>query len=288
MNLARRPEELSGAERAVAIGTFDGVHLGHRRVVEGLVASGLVPTVLTFDPHPRRLLGYRVELICTVERRLELLAEAGVQDVLMLEFTLEMQRLEPGEFVAQVLEPIGTKVVVVGPDFHFGHHRRGTVEYLTGRGYEVRGVPAVQGVSSTQIRQLVQAGHVVDASRSLGRPVEVEGIVVEGDARGGTLGFPTANLDVPPDLLCPGYGIYAGAARDFRAAVSIGTNPHYGGAERRIEAFLLDFHGDLYGERLVVELWSRLRDEGAFSSEQELIDQIALDVEQTRLARRPL
>jgi riboflavin kinase/FMN adenylyltransferase len=121
----------------------------------------------------------------------------------------------------------------------------------------------------------------------LGRPAEVAGTVVAGDARGGTLGFPTANLRSEPGLLVPGYGIYAGAADGHRAAISIGTNPHYGGGERRIEAFLLDFAGDLYGKRLTLELWQRLRDERAFESEEELIAQIARDVEATRAAARP-
>ena len=143
------------------------------------------------------------------------------------------------------------------------------------------------GVSSTLIRQLVAAGDVRAAAPLLGRPVEVEGIVVSGDARGGTLGFPTANLRIDHGLLVPAFGIYAGAALDHRAAVSIGVNPHYGGAERRIEAFLLDFEGDLYGQRVVVELWERLRDEAAFSSEAELIAQIARDVEATRATTRP-
>ena len=121
----------------------------------------------------------------------------------------------------------------------------------------------------------------------LGRPFEVEGVVVSGDARGGTLGFPTANLRVDGDLLVPAYGIYAGAALETRAAISIGVNPHYGGVEQRVEAFLLDYEGDLYGRRLVVELWRRLRDERSFESEAELVAQIARDVEETRAAERP-
>ncbi len=121
----------------------------------------------------------------------------------------------------------------------------------------------------------------------LGRPFELDGIVVAGDQRGGTLGYPTANIALGPDLLCPRYGIYAGAALDHRAAVSIGTNPHYGGTERRIEPYLLDFDGDLYGKRLVVELWERLRDEQAFESEAALVAQIARDVDATRAAVRP-
>ena len=147
-------------------------------------------------------------------------------------------------------------------------------------------MPLLEGVSSSEIRRLLHAGEVDAAAPLLGRPPEVEGIVVEGDARGGTLGFPTANLSVDPELLVPRHGIYAGFAGGHRAAISIGTNPHYGGDELRVEAFLLGFAGDLYGRRLVVELWRRLRDERAFASEQELIDQIARDVEETE-RRRP-
>jgi len=142
-------------------------------------------------------------------------------------------------------------------------------------------------VSSSQVRELLRAGEIERAAQALGRPPELEGIVVSGDARGGTLGFPTANLRVDPNVLVPAYGIYAGFAEGTRAAVSVGTNPHYGGNERRIEAFLLDFDGDLYGRRLVIELWSRLRDEQAFASEAELVEQIARDVEQARTAVRP-
>ena len=134
----------------------------------------------------------------------------------------------------------------------------------------------------------MREGDVVAAARLLGRPAEVEGTVVLGDQRGGTLGFPTANLAVEPELLVPAYGIYAGAARGHRAAISIGINPYYGGDERRIEPHLLDFEGDLYGQRLVVELWQRLRHEHAFESEEELVAQIARDVEAVRAAKRPV
>jgi len=140
---------------------------------------------------------------------------------------------------------------------------------------------------SAEVEKLVAAGELAEAARVLGHPFEVEGVVVEGDRRGKALGFPTANLDVTADQLLPPKGIYAGAALGHRAAVSIGVNPHYGGDERRIEPHLLDFEGDLYGERLVVELWGRLRDERAFESETELVAQIARDVEATRAARRP-
>ena len=141
--------------------------------------------------------------------------------------------------------------------------------------------------SSTEIRSRVRAGEVAAAAKLLGRPAEVEGEVVVGERRGGTLGYPTANLAVPPELLVPSHGIYAGAALGHRGAVSIGVNPHYGGVERRVEAYLLDFAGDLYGQRLVVELWQRLRDEQAFASEEELVGQIARDVDRARGAMRP-
>jgi riboflavin kinase/FMN adenylyltransferase len=139
-----------------------------------------------------------------------------------------------------------------------------------------------------EVATLLAAGDVEAAARVLGRPVEVEGVVVGGDARGRTLGFPTANLEVAAGVLLPAPGIYAGVAEGHRAAVSIGFNPHYGGSELRVEAFLLDFEGDLYGRRLVVELWTRLRDERAFAGEADLVEQIARDVEATRAAKRPI
>jgi len=154
-------------------------------------------------------------------------------------------------------------------------------------GFDVVMPPEVEGVSSTAIRAALATGDVGAAAGMLGRPFELDGAVVAGDQRGGTLGYPTANLRLEADLACPRYGIYAGAARDHRAAVSIGRNPHYGGIERRIEPFLLDYEGDLYGQRLVVELWQRLRDEAVFESEEALIEQIARDVEMTRAAQRP-
>jgi len=287
VNVARRVEELERRPRAVAIGTFDGVHRGHRAVVRAAVDAGLRPTVVTFHPHPRAALGNRVELLSTLERRLELLEGCGVEDVLVVEFTEETASLEPEQFARDVLLGIGAQVVVAGVGFRFGRRRAGDLELLRALGLDARQVPLVEGVSSTRIRQLAHAGEVGPAAQLLGRPLEVEGIVVSGDQRGGTLGFPTANLAVDPSVLVPAYGIYAGAVGDRRAAVSIGVNPHYGGAERRVEAYLLDWEGDLYGERLVVELWRRLRDEQAFASEAELVAQIARDVEATRSATRP-
>jgi riboflavin kinase/FMN adenylyltransferase len=287
VTVTRQAAELGRRPRAVAIGTFDGVHRGHRAVIGAAVGSGLRPTVVTFDPHPRVTLGNRVELLSSLERRLELLADAGAEDVLVVEFTSEVAALEPEQFVEDVLVAIGAELVVCGAGFRFGRRRAGDAELLRRLGLDAREVPLVEGVSSTLIRQHAHAGEVEAAAAMLGRPLEVEGIVVSGDQRGGTLGFPTANLAVDASLLVPGFGIYAGAVRDRRAAVSIGINPHYGGTERRVEAFLLDWEGDLYGERLVVELWRRLRDERAFASEADLIAQIAQDVEETRAATRP-
>ena len=289
MTVARAPRELEPRPRAVALGTFDGVHRGHRRVLQAAVdaGSGLTPTVVTFDPHPRQVLGQEVELLSTLERRVELIQGTGIEDVLVVEFTEGVSRWEPEDFVARVLEPIGAEVVVAGSGFRFGRARAGDLDLLRQLGFDARPVPLVEGVSSSHVRQLLQAGEVAAAARLLGRPAEVDGVVVSGDARGAGLGFPTANVEPPKDLLVPANGIYAGAAAGTRAAISIGTNPQYGGTERRVEAFLLDFEGDLYGQRLVVELWQRLRDEAVFETEQELLDQIARDVEATRAAERP-
>jgi riboflavin kinase / FMN adenylyltransferase len=275
--------------KAVAIGTFDGVHLGHRRVIEAALGTGLPVRVLTFDPHPRVVLGNLVAAISTLERRLELLSELGVTETTVLAFTPEVAQWSPEAFVESQLGD--ASVVVAGEDFRFGSRRGGDLALLERLGLDVVAVPLLEGVSSSEIRHRLAAGEVEGAARLLGRPPELDGTVVTGDQRGGTLGYPTANLAVDPALLVPAFGIYAGAAtvdgREHRAAISIGTNPHYGGDERRIEPHLLDFEGDLYGRRLVVELWQRLRDEQVFESEQALVDQIARDVEATRKAVRP-
>jgi riboflavin kinase / FMN adenylyltransferase len=275
--------------RAVVIGTFDGVHLGHRRVIEAALATGLPVRVLTFDPHPRVVLGNLVASISTLERRLELLRELGVTEATVLGFTPEVSQWSPEEFVESQLGD--ASVVVAGEDFRFGRRRSGDLALLERLGLEVVAVPLLEGVSSSEVRHRLADGEVEAAARLLGRPPELDGVVVTGDQRGGTLGYPTANLAVDPTLLVPTFGIYAGASRvegrEHRAAISIGTNPHYGGDERRIEPHLLDFEGDLYGRRLVVELWRRLRDEQVFESEQALVEQIARDVEATREAVRP-
>ena len=288
MRVARRIEDLPSGERSVAVGSFDGVHRGHRAVLEAAADSGAPVTVVTFWPHPRLVLGNQVQLISPLERRLELLEESGADEVLVLEFTPELARDEPVAFAESLLRRLDARTIAVGENFRFGRGAAGTPELLEELGFEVRIVPLLEGISSTRIRSLLREGEVVQAAKLLGRPAEVEGTVVFGDRRGGTLGYPTANLAVPADVLVPGYGIYAGQALGHPAAISIGVNPHYGGEERRVEPHLLDFEGDLYGRKLRVELWKRLREERAFPSEAALVEQIARDVEQTRAATRPV
>ncbi|HET7743616.1 MAG TPA: riboflavin biosynthesis protein RibF [Gaiellaceae bacterium] len=287
MNVARSPGDVERLPRAVAVGAFDGVHRGHRAVFEAVVASGLAPTAITFDPHPRIALGNRVDLLTTLDRKLELIEAAGIETTLVAAFTPELQSMAPEEFAERYLRGIGVETVVAGEDFRFGVRRSGDLDLLERLGFRVVVAPQAEGVSSTAIRTALQDGDMAGAARMLGRPFELDGTVVAGDQRGGTLGYPTANLRLEPDLACPQYGIYAGSALGHRAALSIGTNPHYGGMERRIEPYLLDFEGDLYGRRIVVEVWERLRDEGVFESEEELVAQIARDVDATRRARRP-
>jgi riboflavin kinase/FMN adenylyltransferase len=290
MRVVHSAAELEPIPRVVAVGTFDGVHRGHRRVLDKARerGSGLRPTVVTFDPHPRSVLGNRVELLTTLERRLELIAIAGIAETLVVEFTPELAGTEPRAFAEELLRPIRTESVVAGAKFRFGRGRAGDLALLERLGFEIEPVDLLEGVSSTAIRELLRRGDVAGAAGALGRPPEVDGVVVAGDSRGGTLGYPTANLRTDPELLVPANGIYAGAALDRRAAVSIGTNPHYGGTERRVEAFLLDFEGDLYGQRLIVQLWRRLRGEQAFGSEEELVAQIGRDVQETRVAEPPV
>jgi riboflavin kinase/FMN adenylyltransferase len=288
VNVAREPAGLPEAQRSVAVGTFDGVHRGHVRVIDAARKVGLRTSVVTFDPHPRAVLGGHVELLTTLERRLELFADAGVDDVLVLPFDEELAALPAEDFAEQMLRGIGAETIAAGETFRFGRRREGDLDLLAGLGLEVRRVPLLENVSSSRVRELLHAGEPEQAATLLGRPPEVEGIVVRGDGRGRELGFPTANLDVPKELLVPPDGVYAGWVSDRRAAISIGTNPHFDGVERRVETHLLDFDGDLYEERLVVEIWSDIREQRRFDSLDELVAAIAEDVEQTRVATRPV
>jgi riboflavin kinase/FMN adenylyltransferase len=288
MKVVRVVDELPEARRGVAVGTFDGVHLGHLRVIDAARAAGLRTAVVTFDPHPRSVFGHDVELLTTLERRLELFEAAGVDDVVVLEFDETLANLEPTEFAELILRGMGAEVVAAGETFRFGRGRQGDLTLLETLDFDVRRVPVLENVSSSRIRELLLGGEPDRAARLLGRPAEVEGIVVHGDHRGRELGFPTANLDIPHGLLIPPDGVYAGWTRDRLAAISIGTNVQFDGVELRVEAHLLDFDDDLYDQRLVVEIWHWVRGQLRFESIQELVDAIGNDVAQVRETARPV
>jgi riboflavin kinase/FMN adenylyltransferase len=290
---------------AVAIGNFDGVHRGHQALLaasrERAQALAGEVVVLTFDPHPARFFAPQLAppMITPLERRLELLAEAGAEVVVIEPFDAAFAALEAEQFVEDVLgRNLGARHLVVGYDFTFGRGRRGTTALLselgTRLGIGVSVIPPVSagGVvcSSTKIREFVLEGRVEGARLLLGRPFEVTGEVVHGAARGRALGIPTANLRPLGELL-PRTGIYAARARRLGgdplvrpAAVSVGTNPTFAGTspEVTVEAHLLDFDGDLYGARLALELEARLRDERRFTSVDELVREIHRDIARTR------
>jgi riboflavin kinase / FMN adenylyltransferase len=295
---------------AVTIGAYDGVHLGHRALLAELAdrarADGLTTVVVTFDRHPATVV--RPEsaprLLCDLDQKLELLASAGVDRTVVVHFDEERANETAEEFVDTVLVgALGARLVVVGKDFHFGHGRKGNVALLTERGttasFEVDGVSLRsdggegvlgQPISSTRIRSLVSEGRVEDAAELLGRPHQVRGVVAHGDQRGGAeLGFPTANVAVPSEICLPATGIYAGwyerpDGSRWPTAVSVGRRPTFYGADGElvVEAYLLDFSGDLYGEAARVSFVSHLRNEVAFDSVDELIAQMGRDVAVTR------
>jgi riboflavin kinase / FMN adenylyltransferase len=296
---------------AVTIGAYDGVHLGHRALLAELRSradeDGLTMVVVTFDRHPATVV--RPEsapnLLCDLDQKLELLEAAGVDRTVVVPFTTERANETAEEFVSSVLvEGLGARLVVVGEDFHFGHGRKGNVALLTElgstAGFVVEGVsleadPGADGalaepISSTRIRSLVATGQVEEAADLLGRPHQVRGPVVHGDHRGGAeLGFPTANVDVPAGISLPAAGIYAGwygrpDGSLWEAAISVGRRPTFYGADAEllVEAYLIDFSGDLYGEGAQVSFVARLRDEQAFESVDALIEQMERDVVSTR------
>jgi riboflavin kinase/FMN adenylyltransferase len=295
-----------GWGRAVAtIGVFDGVHRGHQQIIGHAVKRagelGVQSVVITFDPHPSEVVrpGSHPAVLTEPPRKAELIEALGVDVLCVVPFTVEYSRLSPEAFVHDALvEHLHTALVVVGENFRFGHKQTGDVGLLSrlGRtfGFAVEGAPLVADAgtvfSSTYIRACVDAGDVVAAARALGRPHRLEGVVVRGDQRGRELGFPTANLFVPPNAAVPADGIYAAWLNRDRdrdrlpAAVSIGTNPTFSGKERRVEAFALDFTGDLYGERVSLDFVTRLREQRTYTGVEPLVAQIAEDVEQTREA----
>jgi riboflavin kinase/FMN adenylyltransferase len=289
----------------VTIGAYDGVHLGHRALLRDLseraAAEGLSTVVVTFDRHPASVVrpDSAPKQLTSLEQKLELLAECGIDRTLVVPFDEVRADETAEEFVSEVLvDELGARLVVVGEDFHFGHGRKGNVELLrrlgADHGFEVVGVGLTddgsEPVSSTRIRALIAAGDVAGAALLLGRPHEVRGPVVRGDGRGGPeLGFPTANVAVDDDIALPADGIYAGYftradGSVHPSAISVGRRPTFyepGTAPVLVEAYLLHFDGDLYGEAARVSFHRHLRPELRFESVEALIAQMQADVEET-------
>lgn len=290
---------------AITIGTFDGVHLGHRALIARAVATakdlGSSSVVLTWDKHPNEVVHPdRIpRLIATPERRNELLAERGPDVLALLQFDHELSQWSPERFVEEVLvKALGARAVFVGANWRFGKGASGNADLLVelGRelGFDAEPVAleevAGERVSSSRIRKTVEAGDMRLAAEMLGRPFDMEGIVVHGDARGHELGFPTANVALDPKLVHPARGVYAGRARVgdvwYTAATNVGVNPTFGGDPEttplRVESFLVDFAGDLYDQPIRIEFLERLRDEERFDSAEALIAQMHEDVARTR------
>ncbi|HEY3970976.1 MAG TPA: bifunctional riboflavin kinase/FAD synthetase [Solirubrobacteraceae bacterium] len=284
MKITRLPD-VEGKERRVAVGSFDGVHLGHREVIRGS------DSVLTFDPHPTAVVApqHTPKLLTSLEVKAELVAALGVKELILVPFNADFAKRSAQEFIDDVLVgTLGARYVSVGENFRFGNRAKGDPQMLAqDERFSTRVAPLleVEGeiVSSSHIRGLVLAGEVEQATHFLGAPFQMRGEVVHGDERGRELGFPTANL-IPDDaLVCPGHGVYACLADGLPAAVNIGVRPTFDtGRGELIEAYILDFEGDLYGKQLRLDFLSRLRGERRFSSAEGLVEQMHRDVERTR------
>jgi riboflavin kinase/FMN adenylyltransferase len=295
-------DDVDPAPSVVSIGFFDGVHRGHQTIIRRAVRQagdlGVRSAVVTFDRHPMEVVnpGSQPQLLMTLPRRAETLAAQGVDLVVVLPFDDELRHLAPAAFVEHVLvEPLRARRVVVGTNFRFGHRAAGDVVSLSelgvAVGFTAEGVTLLEldgtVISSTEIRAAVDAGDVDRATAMLGRPHLVEGVVVRGDQRGAGLGFPTANLQVSRRVAVPARGVYAGMfhlpdGRAVAAATNVGVNPTFGGQQLRVESYLLDFDGDLYGITGTVDFRHRLRDEEHFASVDDLVARMRGDVEQTR------
>lgn len=276
--------------RRVAVGTFDGVHLGHREVIAG------ADTVLTFDPHPMAVIapGREPLLLTTLERKAELVASLGVQELVIIPFDEAFAARSAESFLDNVLvAALAATHVSVGENFRFGHRAAGDAALLRSDArFETRVAPLLERdneiVSSSHIRGLVLGGAVHYADALLGAPFRVNGEVMHGDKRGRTLGFPTANLVPAPGYVVPGHGVYACMTDDGRlAAVNVGVRPQFQtGRGELIEAYLIDFDGDLYGTELKLDFHRRLRGEKRFDSVDALVAQMQRDVDETRAALR--
>jgi riboflavin kinase/FMN adenylyltransferase len=284
VKITRLPD-VEGKERRVAVGSFDGVHLGHREVIRGS------DSVLTFDPHPSAIVApqHTPKLLTSLDVKAELVQALGVQELIVIEFDADFAKHSAQEFIDDVLvDALGATYVSVGENFRFGNRAKGDPQMLAeDERFSTRVAPLLEVdgeiVSSSHIRGLVLAGEVEQATRFLGAPFQIRGEVVHGDERGRELGFPTANL-IPEDaLVCPGHGVYACLADGLPAAVNIGVRPTFvTGRGELIEAYILDFDGDLYGRRLQLDFLSRLRGERRFPSAEALVEQMRLDVERAR------
>jgi riboflavin kinase/FMN adenylyltransferase len=272
--------------REVAVGTFDGVHLGHREVIAG------ADTVLTFEPHPVAVFApqHMPKLLTPLPLKAEIIASLGVSELIVIRFDAAFAAHTAAQFVDEVLvEKLAAQRVSVGENFRFGAGAQGDAPMLVADGrFEARVVPLceVDGeiVSSSRIRSLIAAGEVARAAVALGAPYELRGVVVSGDRRGRELGFPTANVVPPEGLACPGHGVYACLANGHPAAVSIGVRPTFGsGRAELIEAYLIDFDGDLYGTQLRLRFLERLRGERRFETVEALIEEMHRDVAAARV-----
>ena len=286
MNIKVTPlPEATQRERDIAIGTFDGVHVGHRRVIEG------ADTVLTFEPHPLSVIHPEAapKLIMPFEIKRDVIEGLGVSELVVIPFDRGFSEIEAEEFCSRILvETLGARRVAVGENFRFGAKAKGDPEMLEAREeFETRVVPLVEvdgeTVSSTRIRAQVAAGDVEGAMRCLGAPFLLEGTVVEGDRRGRTLGFPTANLVPDDELVFPGHGVYAAFANGIPAAVNVGVRPTFEtGRGVLVESYLIDHESDLYGKQLRIAFIARLRGEKRFPGVEELVAQMRRDVEEAR------
>ncbi len=281
---------------AVTIGSFDGVHLGHLDVIKHVIASaktgGAQPTLITFEPHPRCVLDPAncPQSITTLQEKLALLDAAGIEHAIVLRFDRELSSLSPQEFVDRLAAAMELRSWVIGYDFAFGRGRTGSAQWLREHGHDVKVVPPfkVDGhdLHSTEVRRLVTSGEIQHANQLLGREYSMAGPVEAGERVGRRLGFPTANIAVEPNKLIPALGAYAGRARtpdgNFIAALSVGYRPTFGGTQLRVEAFLLDFEGDLYQRKIELRFIRYLHPDIKFPTTDDLVRQLHQDVADTR------
>ncbi len=280
----------------MTVGSFDGVHLGHVDVIGRVVAAAkeaeAQSALLTFEPHPRCVLdpGNCPQSITSLQEKLALIEAAGIDHAIVLRFDRELASLAPQEFIQRLSALMDLRRWVIGYDFAFGRGRTGNAHWLREHGYEVEVVPPFKidghDLHSSEVRRLITTGEVDKANRLLGREYTLAGPVEAGEKVGRSLGFPTANIAVEPNKLIPALGAYAGRARapegDFVAALSVGYRPTFGGTQLRVEAFLLDFEGDLYQQRLELRFVRYLHPDIRFPGTDELVEQLKRDVADTR------